>query len=269
MIEPTLLADLIAYDPDTGVLTWKPRPNSPHFRLAGKVCSQRIHKDGGRQITLGDQPYRINRVAFAIMTGRWPQRIRNLSGDPTDNRWVNLYEITGEHKADVKAKREARYREDAETRAALLAQARVEKREAKANAHAQVMADRAASRAAIREATADERQERKREANRRAMRLKRQRHPEKKRAQRSLERARKRNAADPTADPQKIAAVYALRQRMEEITGHRYHVDHLIPLAKGGRHHEDNLVVMSGPLNEAKSDHIIPGLIAFFSREAK
>lgn len=52
---------------------------------------------------------------------------------------------------------------------------------------------------------------------------------------------------------------------MEKITGRPYHVDHVIPIARGGKHHEDNLVVMFGPANESKGDKIIPALIRFFT----
>ncbi len=74
-----------------------------------------------------------------------------------------------------------------------------------------------------------------------------------------------RNATPPNADLSAIARIYALAKRLESITGQKYHVDHVIPLAKGGLHHQDNLVVMRQDYNTRKSDLIIDDLIRFFT----
>ena len=89
--------------------------------------------------------------------------------------------------------------------------------------------------------------------------------PDKILASQNRRRARKIAALDPNRDDAKIAAIYALAAKLTALLGVTYHVDHLMPLAKGGKHHEDNLVVMRSDLNQAKSDHVIPDLIEFFT----
>jgi len=75
-------------------------------------------------------------------------------------------------------------------------------------------------------------------------------------------------ALTPDRDEAKIAAVYSLASRLTARFGRPYHVDHLVPLAKGGLHQEDNLVAMRGDYNLAKKDKIIPSVISFFGGEA-
>jgi len=35
-----------------------------------------------------------HRAAFALMTGRWPVQVDHINGIRSDNRWVNLREVT-------------------------------------------------------------------------------------------------------------------------------------------------------------------------------
>lgn len=78
-------------------------------------------------------------------------------------------------------------------------------------------------------------------------------------------RAQKIDATPANADNAAIKALYALAEHLTKTTGFTYHVDHVIPLAKGGLHHEDNLVVMRADINLRKSDHIIPEFVKFFT----
>lgn len=92
--------------------------------------------------------------------------------------------------------------------------------------------------------------------------------PEKVLAKSARRRALKRAALCPDRDDGKIAAIYSLANRLTRLFGRPYHVDHVVPLAKGGLHHEDNLVVMRGDYNSAKKDTVIPALISFFGGRA-
>jgi hypothetical protein len=91
------------YDPDTGRLTWKPRPEEmfpEHNRKsvaaawnaknAGKeacACIDGGYKQGG----LFYNKMKAHRAAWAIMTGQMPAgQIDHINGDGTDNRWENL-----------------------------------------------------------------------------------------------------------------------------------------------------------------------------------
>ncbi|MDX2334090.1 MULTISPECIES: hypothetical protein [Brevundimonas] len=78
-------------------------------------------------------------------------------------------------------------------------------------------------------------------------------------------RARQRTALCPARNDAEIARVYALAQLLTLTFGTPYHVDHLIPLAKGGKHHEANLVVMRADLNLAKGDRVFPAIVEFFA----
>ena len=60
-----------------------------------------------------------------------------------------------------------------------------------------------------------------------------------------------------------LSAITKLRKkanRMEEKTGKKYHVDHIIPLSKGGAHHQDNLRIITAKENMAKGSKFDPSL---------
>ena len=63
---------------------------------------------------------------------------------------------------------------------------------------------------------------------------------------------RERAAVDPTADPMAIASVYEDARLAEQFTGKSFAVDHIIPLSRGGKHHESNLRHLSARLNSIK-----------------
>jgi hypothetical protein len=101
-----LIRSLMEYNPDTGLLTWKPRPlemfpaatPSSQYALwaawnaknAGReacACVDGGYKSGG----LFYNKLRAHRAAWAIMTGKMPaEHIDHINGDGTDNRWCNL-----------------------------------------------------------------------------------------------------------------------------------------------------------------------------------
>lgn len=89
------------------------------------------------------------------------------------------------------------------------------------------------------------------------------RNPDKIRAQTARRRAWRRDLTPQDADQAKIRAFYALAETLTRVTGNPYHVDHIKPLALGGLHHEDNLVVMSGLLNCSKGASHWPWLTWF------
>ena len=67
-------------------------------------------------------------------------------------------------------------------------------------------------------------------------------------------RSRKAAAAVPLtpADHLRIVALYAEAARRTAETGIAHHVDHDVPLALGGKHHPDNLLVVPASVNLAK-----------------
>ena len=70
-------------------------------------------------------------------------------------------------------------------------------------------------------------------------------------------RCRIRDAFDETADQQKINEIYCKAKQLTEETGISYEVDHIIPISKGGKHHEDNLQIITMSENRKKHNKII------------
>lgn len=106
-----VLRDILDYDPDIGVLTWKVRDIcSEHWTEGGarNFNAQFAGKEAGflkpvknrdyvrREMKLPDgRNYLCHRVIWAWMTGEWPSElIDHKDQDPLNNRWDNLQEST-------------------------------------------------------------------------------------------------------------------------------------------------------------------------------
>lgn len=78
------LKELLHYDPETGVFTWrKTRAGTPSGR-------------GYRRISLGNRLILEHQLAWLYMTGEWPNHpIDHVNRDGCDNRWSNLRRATG------------------------------------------------------------------------------------------------------------------------------------------------------------------------------
>ena len=84
--------ELLDYDPATGFLTWKTRPNNGRWNklIAGKRAGTMGAK-GYRQTCIKDKSYREHRIIWLWMTGDWPvDEIDHINGICDDNRWENL-----------------------------------------------------------------------------------------------------------------------------------------------------------------------------------
>ena len=77
------------------------------------------------------------------------------------------------------------------------------------------------------------------------------------------QRLRNARARSGQGDNAAIRAIYAEAMRIEALVancplfdlpelGHKMHVDHIIPLARGGLHHEDNLQILPAGINMRK-----------------
>lgn len=104
-IRPLELRELLECDADTGRLVWKPRAtkmfkserarNAWNSKNAGKEAFTAKMKNGYRTGRIHDRQYYAHRVAFAILTGRWPEGdIDHVNGDRADNRACNLRQAT-------------------------------------------------------------------------------------------------------------------------------------------------------------------------------
>jgi hypothetical protein len=100
MLTAEFLREILDYNPETGLFTWKVRKGGrPQWNAtyAGKTAGS-IKADGRVMIAIGTRKtklYRAHRLAWLYMTGEWPKdQIDHIDGDPTNNRFANLREAT-------------------------------------------------------------------------------------------------------------------------------------------------------------------------------
>jgi hypothetical protein len=91
MITAERLREMLHYDPETGVFTYR----MPRKRIrVGNVAGYQ-RPDGYRRIKLDKQFDYAHRLAWLYMTGEWPTfDIDHANGKPADNRWANLRQAT-------------------------------------------------------------------------------------------------------------------------------------------------------------------------------
>lgn len=80
------------------------------------------------------------------------------------------------------------------------------------------------------------------------------------RAWNAAKRARVKQATPLDADLALIKDFYRLASILREHTGAEYHVDHIVPFAAGGLHHQDNLQVLRSDYNLRKNKYYNPSL---------
>jgi hypothetical protein len=105
-----VLRELLDYDPETGVLTWRERPRK-YFpsagacrwwnrRFAGTAALSAINKDGALQGTLLGKNVLAHRIAWKWTTGRWPTpMVDHRDGNPANNKWNNLRQVSAQQNA--------------------------------------------------------------------------------------------------------------------------------------------------------------------------
>lgn len=100
-----LLKQALHYDPETGILAWRVRPEThfPDFRsfrswnsrYAGKPAGTVNGKSGHLAVTVNNRRFLSHRAAWAIFYGEFPQgEIDHINGNPSDNRIVNLRDVS-------------------------------------------------------------------------------------------------------------------------------------------------------------------------------
>ena len=86
------LKEILYYDPETGVFTW--RVNRGGGARAGDVAGY-LHREGYIRIGFSGKVYRAHRLAWLYVHGKWPKyEIDHMNRIRDDNRIVNLREAS-------------------------------------------------------------------------------------------------------------------------------------------------------------------------------
>ena len=84
------LRSRVAYDPETGALTWAQRPAKG--RRVGDALAMHDNGNGYMYTRVDRVGVAVHRLAFAVQMGRWPVEVDHVNGDKADNCWANLRE---------------------------------------------------------------------------------------------------------------------------------------------------------------------------------
>ena len=88
---------ILDYDPDSGLLTWKDRPDIPSWlndRSRGKLAGW-TDKKGYTNLQIDGGCYFAHRIIWLWMTGEWPpEQVDHRFRDKADNRWASLRAAT-------------------------------------------------------------------------------------------------------------------------------------------------------------------------------
>lgn len=92
-LDSTRLHEALAYDPDTGVFTWRIRAaTNTHI---GEVAGCPRPSNGYIRISLDGKMYYAHRLAWRYVNGVWPAgQIDHINGVRTDNRLRNLRDVS-------------------------------------------------------------------------------------------------------------------------------------------------------------------------------
>ena len=93
MITQDKLKELLDYNQDTGIFTWKVPVKGSKGR--GKIAGTKTKK-GYVDVCIQGKKYGLHRLAFLYMTGQIPKCVDHKNTIKSDNRWLNLREATYE-----------------------------------------------------------------------------------------------------------------------------------------------------------------------------
>ena len=96
------LRELLHYEPETGIFTWK-ISNSSRVKV-GDVAGC-LNGDGYLQIRVQSRPHKAHRLAWLYVYGSWPKdQIDHINRNRPDNRIANLREVSRKQNNQNKSK---------------------------------------------------------------------------------------------------------------------------------------------------------------------
>ena len=103
MISQQELQERLSYDPKSGLLTWKVRPENTfktkrdwaswNAKFSNKPAFTAI-SNGYRVGTINNVGLRAVRVIYTLMTGTEPEMIDHIDGNRSNDSWVNLRSVS-------------------------------------------------------------------------------------------------------------------------------------------------------------------------------
>lgn len=88
------LRELLAYDPETGVVTWRVARPRGRWKIHPGSVAGGVQAFGYRQICVKRNRIAAHWIAWAFTHGVWPTEIDHINGVRDDNRIGNLREVT-------------------------------------------------------------------------------------------------------------------------------------------------------------------------------
>ncbi|MAN98520.1 MAG: HNH endonuclease [Roseovarius sp.] len=105
MVTPEILREILRYEPKTGLLFWRERPQrffrnyrscrSWNGKFAGTEALNSANDRGYKCGNIFAKHYASHRVVWAIVHGEWPtEQVDHINGDRADNRIENLRAVS-------------------------------------------------------------------------------------------------------------------------------------------------------------------------------